>query len=58
MAYYTCVFIIGWVQTDMGKTYGKPPMTVEDSAKGITQLLITAAQVQQKVRTLYDVFHS
>eukprot|EP01032_Pedospumella_encystans_P014920 gene14920-17114_t len=38
----------GWVQTDMGKTYGKPPMTVEDSAKGITQLLLTAAQVQLK----------
>ena len=48
VAYYACVFI-GWVQTDMGKTYGKPPMTVEDSAKGITQLLLTAAQVQLKV---------
>ena len=37
----------------MGKTYGKPPMTVEDSAKGITQLLLTAAQVQLKVRPFF-----
>jgi len=41
----------GWVQTEMGG--GSAPLTVEDSVRGITQLLITAAQVQCKVTEVH-----
>lgn len=36
----------GWVQTEMGG--GSAPLTVEDSVQGITQILLTAAQMQFK----------
>jgi len=47
---YTLYLIVtGWVQTDMGNSAGPAPVTVPDSVRGITQLLVTAANVQTKV---------